>query len=192
MSRATTYFKKLGELSHLTSCWDIESNALSVDEGIEQSISLARETHDAGNKLMFIGNGGSAGIASHLAIDYLKNGKLRSQTFNDGAALTCLANDLGYESVFSAQIEMHARKGDLLIAISSSGASKNILAAVKEARKSNCQVLTFSGFSKGNLLSRMGDVNFYVPSYEYGFVEITHLSLCHAVLDLLMGWSPDK
>ena len=72
---------------------------------------------------MFVGNGGSAGIASHLAIDFSKNGGLRSLAFNDASALTCLGNDLGYENVFAKQIDFHARAGDLLIAISSSGRS---------------------------------------------------------------------
>jgi D-sedoheptulose 7-phosphate isomerase len=144
--------------------------------------------HDAGNKIIFIGNGGSAGIASHLAIDFSKNGGLRSLAFNDPSALTCLGNDLGYENVFAKQLDFHARPGDLLIAISSSGRSPNILGAVKMARTRDCKVTTFSGFTEENELRRTGDVNFYVRSREYGFVEIAHLALCHAVLDIDMGW----
>ena len=99
----------------------------------------AHEAHNAGNKIIFIGNGGSAGIASHLAIDFSKNGGLRALAFNDPSALTCLGNDLGYENVFAKQLEFHARPGDLLIAISSSGTSPNILSAVKEARDARLQ-----------------------------------------------------
>jgi D-sedoheptulose 7-phosphate isomerase len=137
---------------------------------------------------MFVGNGGSAGIASHLAIDFSKNGGLRSLAFNDSSALTCLGNDLGYENVFAKQLEFHARPGDLLIAISSSGRSPNILAAVKTARARNCKVVTFSGFTEENDLRKTGDINFFVRSREYGFVEVSHLALCHAVLDIDMGW----
>ena len=108
--------------------------------------------------------------------------------FNDGAALTCLGNDLGYEQVFARQIELHAHKGDLLVAISSSGASSNILNAVKSAQKCACKVFTMSGFSGDNALRSMGDINLYVPSTEYGFVEIAHLCLGHAMLDIAMGW----
>jgi D-sedoheptulose 7-phosphate isomerase len=150
-----------------------------------------RETHNRGNKLMFIGNGGSAGICSHMAIDYSKNGGMRSLAFNDGAALTCLGNDYGYENVFSKQIELHARANDMLIAISSSGQSENILRAVHTARKMNCYILTLSGFKASNPLRTLGDINLYVDSSEYGFVEITHLSLCHAILDLEQGWVAD-
>ena len=124
-----------------------------------------------------------------MAIDYSKNGNLRSQAFNDPAALTCLGNDLGYENVFAKQIDLHARSGDLLVAISSSGNSPNILGGVAEARKRGCKVVTLSGFEEDNGLRSLGDVNFYVPSGEYGFVEITHLALCHVVVDLAMGWT---
>jgi D-sedoheptulose 7-phosphate isomerase len=109
--------------------------------------------------------------------------------FNDVSALTCIGNDLGYDSVFSTQLGFHARAGDLLIAISSSGRSKNILAAVTVARERHCGIVTFSGFAEDNALRRLGDINFYLRSELYGFVEVGHLSLCHAVLDLDMGWS---
>ena len=148
----------------------------------------AHEAHRAGNKIMFIGNGGSAGIASHLAIDFSKNGGLRSLAFNDASALTCLGNDLGYDNVFAKQLDFHAAPGDLLVAISSSGKSPNVLNAVKVARARDCGVATFSGFTEENDLRKTGDVNFYVGSCEYGFVEVAHLALCHAVLDIDMGW----
>ena len=147
-----------------------------------------RATHDTGNKLMFIGNGGSAGIASHMAIDYSKNGGIRSLAFNDGAALTCIGNDLGYDNVFAKQVDLHARPGDLLVAISSSGKSMNILKAADTARERGCTVYTFSGFGADNPLRTYGDLNFYVNSGEYGFVEISHLALIHSILDLEMGW----
>lgn len=133
---------------------------------------------------MFIGNGGSAGIASHMAIDFSKNGSMRATAFNDGAALTCLANDFGYEFAFAKQVEFHAVSGDVLVAISSSGKSKSIVNAVHSARRSGCSVLTYSGFDAGNPLRSMGDVNFYVESHEYGLVELAHASLIHAIVDL--------
>lgn len=151
---------------------------------IWQKISSA---HKGGNKVMFVGNGGSAAIASHAAIDYSRNGKRRSMAFNDGAALTCLGNDFGYGSVFEKQIEFQALKGDILVAISSSGNSENILRAVKKARKMGCYSVTFSGFEKSNALRELGDVNFYVSAAEYGFVELAHMSLIHAILDCGTG-----
>ena len=173
---------------------DRASKSISLEAGCEWVRKAAHETHDAGNKLIFVGNGGSAGIASHLAIDFSKNGGLRALAFNDPSALTCLGNDLGYENVFAKQLEFHARPGDMLIAISSSGRSPNILEAVKVARSRDCKVVTYSGFTENNDLRQTGDVNFYVRANknEYGFVEVAHLALCHAVLDIDMGWGQRK
>jgi D-sedoheptulose 7-phosphate isomerase len=167
---------------------DRSGRTLTLDHAIDWMRKAAHETHDAGNKIVFVGNGGSSSIASHLAIDFSKNGGMRAQAFNDAAALTCLGNDLGFENVFAKQIDLHARPGDLMVFISSSGKSPNILAAVAVARGRDCRIVTLSGFGEDNDLRRTGDVNFYIRACEYGFVEISHLSLCHAVLDLDMGW----
>lgn len=189
-TRIEGYYRRLGELPLLTRATDETGRAITLETAYSRAIDRMRAAHADGFKLMFVGNGGSAGIASHQAIDYSKNGGLRSLAFNDGAALTCLGNDLGYENVFSKQMELHARSGDVLIAISSSGKSPNILNAVRAARAIGCWVLTLSGFGADNPLSRMGDVNLYVPDGEYGFVEITHLALLHTILDLHLGWMP--
>ena len=186
------YFDELRRLADGVAATDGEGRDVGIAEAIGWTIESAKATHAAGNKLMFVGNGGSAAIAGHMAIDYSKNGGLRAMAFNDGAALTCLGNDLGYDQVFACQIEWHARPGDLLIAISSSGRSANILNAVAEARRRDCRILTLSGFGADNPLRRLGERNLYVASHEYGFVEISHLALCHSVLDLAMGWRPDR
>jgi len=150
-------------------------------------MAAARAAHAAGNKLIFVGNGGSAAIASHMATDYSKNGGVRSLALNDGSMLTCLGNDLGFDRVFAKQIELHARAGDLMIAISSSGRSPNILNAVDAAEAAGCTIASMSGFTPDNPLRRRGAWNFYVASDRYGFVEIGHLTICHAILDFLCG-----
>lgn len=183
------YFKKLESLLQEVVATDREGKQIRCEDACRWVRDAAHEAHDLGHKVMFVGNGGSAGIASHLAIDYSKNGQLRSLAFNDAAALTCLGNDLGYGNVFSAQIHLHGRPGDLLVAISSSGRSPNIVGAALAARELGSGIATFSGFSEDNELRQMGDVNFFVPSGEYGFVEVAHLALCHAILDIDMGWS---
>src|SRR5262249_25920139 len=134
-----------------------------------------------------IGNGGSAAIASHMAADYSKNGHIRALALNDSSMLTCLGNDLGYDRVFAQQIELHARHGDLLMAISSSGRSPTIISAVDAAATAGCGVIRFSGFDPDNPLRTKGDINFYIASDRYGFVEIAHLTICHAILDFLCG-----
>lgn len=177
------YFHTLHNLQLGTRVTDIQGNLVPLDAGFTQYINAVLTTRQHHTKIMFIGNGGSAGMASHLAIDYSKNGHLPAMAFSDAAALTCLGNDYGYEYIFAKQIEFHARKNDLLIAISSSGKSINILNGVAMARKIGCHVMTFSGFEPSNPLSKLGDLNFYVDSMEYGFVEVAHMSLAHAMLD---------
>ena len=142
--------------------------------------------HEAQGKIIFIGNGGSAGIASHQAVDYWKNGKIRAIAFNDAALLTCVSNDYGYAHVFEKPLEMFAQSQDILFAISSSGRSENIVRGVRAAKKTGCQVITFSGFALDNPLRTLGDINFYVASQEYGPVEIAHLTLSHYLLDQWM------
>jgi D-sedoheptulose 7-phosphate isomerase len=122
-----------------------------------------------------------------MATDYSKNGDVRAMALNDSSMLTCLGNDLGYDRVFAKQIELYARPDDLVIAISSSGRSANILNAVKAARAAKCAVVTLSGFTANNPLRHLGDINFYVASDRYGFVEIGHLTICHAILDFICG-----
>lgn len=181
------YFTALSGYLTDTAVTTLSGQALDMAEAVNQVMALARRTHAAGNKLIFVGNGGSAGISSHMATDYSKNGDVRAMALNDASMLTCLGNDLGYERIFAKQIELFARTDDLIIAISSSGRSANILNAVKAARAAKCAVVTFSGFTPDNPLRRLGDLNFYVNSDRYGFVEIGHLTICHAILDFICG-----
>lgn len=187
-ARVKSYFATLAEKTSQASATDRQGNALDLADALDWAMTTAVKTHADGNKLIFIGNGGSAAISSHMATDFSKNGGIRALAMNDASALTCLGNDLGYDQVFAKQIEMHARLGDMLIAISSSGRSQNILNAVETARAGQCQVLTLSGFDHDNPLRELGDMNLYISSHEYGFVEVSHLALCHATLDLAMGW----
>jgi D-sedoheptulose 7-phosphate isomerase len=168
---------------------DRQGAALAVDAGIARVHDSMRRVARGTGKVMFVGNGGSAGIAGHLAIDFAKNGGVRAVTFNDASSLTCLGNDLGYDQVFAKQVEMQAFAGDVLIAISSSGGSKNILNAARAAANLKCEVITLSGFSPDNDLRRLGDVNFFVNSAVYGFVETGHQAVLHAILDTAMGWT---
>ena len=156
-----------------------------VQSGLRSIKDSLRHATDAGNKTMIIGNGGSAAIASHIAIDYAKNGGFRAVACNDLAALTCLSNDFGYEQVFAKQIEQQGRAGDVAILISSSGKSPNILLAAQAARHARFDAIyTLSGMGADNPLRSMGHMNFYVPSDDYGIVEITHLALLHSIVSV--------
>lgn len=169
---------------------DITGSKLDTYDGIERVCDIIKGK--TGKTVFFIGNGGSAAIASHMAIDFWKNGGIPAMAFNDGSLLTCLSNDFGYKHVFEKPIEMFANNGDVLFAISSSGKSENILKGVEAARLKGCSVITLSGFGSENPLSTKGGINFYVPSNEYGPVEVTHQYICHWILDTLMATKVGK
>ena len=183
---AKSYFDDLlNNFQSLEASNDTGKN-LDIYEGIEKVAQTILSQSMAGKKLMFIGNGASAAISSHMATDYWKNGGVRSVTFNDSSLLTCISNDYGYKHVFEKPIEMFADAGDILIAISSSGKSENIKRGVQAAISAKCQVVTFSGFQNDNPLRAMGDYNFFVPSPSYGPVEIIHLTVCHCICDAII------
>lgn len=186
---ATDYFRQLADLSENFQASDRHSHTLSFAEGVNQAADLVYRQTQKQKKVIFIGNGGSAAVASHQAIDYWRNGGFPAIAFNDGALLTCIGNDFGYEQVFSQPIAMFAQPGDILFAISSSGQSSNILAGVRQGIQVGCHVITLSAFKPDNPLRELGEINFYVPTLSYGFAEIAHLAICHCVLDGLMKGS---
>lgn len=186
------YFRTLGAFGGRIEATDGSGERLSLAAAGGAALEAAKRTQRDRTRVFFIGNGGSAGICSHMATDWMRNGGFSALALNDGAVLTCLGNDLGFEQVFAKQIQMHGRAGDLLIAISSSGNSPNILRGVEAARAAGMRVVTLSGFKPDNKLRRLGDVNFYVPSDRYGWVEISHLALCHAILDVSMGMTAEE
>lgn len=149
----------------------------------ERAVALASEVKQAKGRFFFIGNGGSAAIASHMSADWLKNIGVATICFNDPAMMTCITNDCGYEEVFARPLRVHGQRGDLLFAISSSGRSKSITNAVDVAVGLGMKVITLSGFLHDNRLRGMGDVNFYVPASYYGTVEVVHHAICHSILD---------
>ena len=126
------------------------------------------------NKIILIGNGGSAAMASHVAVDFTKTCGLRAINFNEADLITCLANDYGYELWAAKALEFYADEGDLIILVSSSGMSKNIINAASYAQEQNLELITFSGFSKNNDLRKMGTKNFWVNNSKYNIVEMTH------------------
>src|SRR3989338_1315506 len=103
-----TYFEKLGQLFYEMEATDAKAKAIEISKGLGIAIDLIKKAAAKGNKVIFIGNGGSASIASHQAIDFWKNGKIKAVAFNDGAQLTCLSNDFGYKYVFEKPIQFFA------------------------------------------------------------------------------------
>ena len=180
------FLVELGEMLTRVEATDAAGRRLGCDEAMGRAVDLVRGQTGQGRKVIFIGNGGSAAIASHQAVDYWKNGGMRAIAFNDPALLTCVGNDFGYPHVFEKPVEMFADAGDVLVAISSSGRSENILRGAAAGAHAGCRVLTLTGFTPDNALRGRGEVNFYVPSTSYGYVEITHLALCHCIVDTII------
>ena len=144
--------------------------------------------HNQGKKLMIIGNGGSAAIASHVSVDLTKNAKIRCINFNESDLITCFANDFGYEEWHAQAIAHYADPGDGLIAISSSGNSKNILNACKKAKEKSCDfIVTLSGFNPNNPLKQLGDINLHINSNAYNMVENIHQFWLLTIVDLIIG-----
>ena len=137
-------------------------------------------------KVLIFGNGGSAAIASHFTIDLLKNAKIRCVNLNEASIITCLANDFGYDNWVKKAIEYHSDKGDVVIIISSSGESKNMIKACKYASKKKLSLITLTGFKKDNSVSKYGAVNIWVDSKTYNHVENTHQFQLLAVVDSLI------
>lgn len=181
------FFEDLAAKLSQVICTDHEGALVVVDDAVSRIVQWLKFFHAEGGRLLFVGNGGSAAIASHMAADWTKNGGMRALCFNDGAALTCYGNDLGYDRVFELPIERHATYADTLFAISSSGKSQNILAAVRAGSNRASKIVTLSGFSENNPLRSRGMLNFYVPSSSYGVVEVAHLAICHSIIERAMG-----
>ena len=181
------YFEALKDIFNEVIATDIYGKTYEFDAAIEAAIRMIIDRSASGGKLIFIGNGASASISSHMAVDFWKNAGIKAVCFNDSSLLTCISNDYGYKHVFEKPIEMFAGSSDVLIAISSSGKSENILLGVKTAREKGIKAITLSGFAKDNPLRKLGDINFYVPISQYGHVEITHLTLCHCLVDMIIG-----
>ncbi len=180
---ASQYMKDLGKLLEQVVVTDQVSGTLSFDQGCQWAVALLLKVKASDGKVMVIGNGGSASIAGHLHNDLVKTDGIKAMVFQDLALLTAITNDDGYENVYAGPIKQWGQKGDVLIAISSSGMSENILRGVAAAKELGVEVVTLSGFDAGNTLRGCGLLNFYVPNATYGFVELVHGVLGHLFTD---------
>lgn len=165
---------------------DNGSFQLEYNNGMEELLKIIIQLKNSGKHLFFIGNGGSAAIASHMTADFMKNGGIKTYCLYDSALTTCMGNDYGYEYVFSKPLSLLLNDGDMVIAISSSGNSQNIVNAIQVARNKYASVITFTGFKRENTIRKMGDYNVYVPLEEYGIVESIHNLILQQLVDQIM------
>ena len=180
-TRSAEFQRVIGSLE----ATDIEGARRESEQAIADLIALLEELRARGGRLYVVGNGGSAGVASHAVTDFLNVGKLKAATLHDPALLTCMSNDYGYEAALARILATLASPGDILIAISSSGQSANIRNAAAQIRRSRGMAITLSGFKRDNPLRSLGDVNFWLDSNDYGMVEIGHQFILHNVADRL-------
>tara|TARA_B100000780_G_scaffold206845_1_gene147254 strand:- start:484 stop:1068 length:585 start_codon:yes stop_codon:yes gene_type:complete len=138
-------------------------------------------------KILIFGNGGSSAIASHVSVDLTKNARIRTVNFNEADLITCFSNDYGYEKWVEKSVDFYADKNDILVLISSSGKSKNMLNACKAAKRKKIKVISFTGHTKKNPLSQIVDLSLWVDSKAYNFVENTHQIWLLTICDLIIG-----
>jgi D-sedoheptulose 7-phosphate isomerase len=175
----TPYFDKY--FSELARLFD----AVAADDLIAAA-EVIEAASSAGRKTIVVGNGGSAGIASHVAVDLVKAAGRRAVTFHDPAMITCYANDYGYGNWVAEAMNSYADPGDVAVLISSSGQSENIVNGAKAASEIGLSTITLSGFEESNPLRSMGEVNLWVDSCVYNEVEITHQVWLLAIVDYLI------
>ena len=166
-------------------CLDNTKNSVEVD-ALQQFAELIEEVHSKNKKILFFGNGGSAAMASHLSVDLMRSLNIRGLNFNEADLITCFSNDFGYENWISETIKVHGDSDDLIVLISSSGESKNMLQAGKIANELGINLVTFSGFQKDNSLRKLGKINFWADSCNYNVVEMTHHIWLLAVVEVLI------
>ena len=140
-----------------------------------------------GGKLIFVGNGASASLASHAATDFTKQAKLKSIAFNDHNLVTALSNDYGYDQWVAKAISYYANSNDLIFFISVSGNSPNLVNGIKYAKSQNISTISFTGSSEGNFLMKNSDYSVWVNSNAYNIVESVHTILITLVIDLIVG-----
>ena len=172
------YEKYLNEMAETLCSTGMKNNC-----ALQKLSALIKGVRNSGKKVIIVGNGGSAAIASHVAVDLTKTSLVRAISFNEADLITCFANDYGYEHWAEKAVKAYGDEGDLLIAISSSGESQNIINVALEARSLNLNVVTFSGFKSDNHLRDIGHINFWVDSKQYNFVEMTHQAWLLAIVD---------
>jgi len=168
-----------------TEVTDAKGNRIDVEEALSRLLELLRTVRSRKASLYIVGNGGSAAVASHSVVDFLKVGGIRAFTLTDVSVLTAMANDVSYAESFEQVLAVHTLPDDVLIAISSSGNSPNIIKAAAKVKELGGTVVTLSGFAPDNSLRSRGDYNVWLDARDYGMVEAGHQFILHVLIDRL-------
>jgi D-sedoheptulose 7-phosphate isomerase len=187
MSTWTTTIDALRRRLEEVSFTDDRGHAVATDAGFDRWTREAVAVRQKGHTMFLVGNGASASMASHCSADLAKTAHVHTEVFTDLSLITAISNDLGYDHVYAEPLRRRARPGDMLVAISSSGRSPNILAAVGVAREAGLMVVSLSAMSPENPLRRAGHLNVHLPCETYGEAETGHAAILHHWMDLVAG-----
>lgn len=179
------YVSSFQNLLGRTSIRNEGGEEMDMDQGFGEWVACARAVRDRSGTIFMIGNGASASMASHFSADLAKNAGMHTEVFSDLSLVTAISNDLGYEHVFAEPLRQRGKKSDMLVAISSSGKSKNILSAVDVGRSLGLVIVTLSAMNPENPLRKTGFFNVYVPVNTYGLAESCHAAILHYWMDLV-------
>lgn len=164
----------------------------TLDWEIEAAARLAADALFSGNKILVCGNGGSAADAQHIAAEYVGRFKRERKAWpalaltTDTSVITCVGNDYDFESVFSRQVEGLGHPGDILIGISTSGNSRNVVRAVEAARDKGMRTIALLG-RDGGLIKPLVDLPIVVPSVDTARIQEVHITIGHLICELVEG-----
>jgi len=165
----------------------VSTHLMSADDKqLRSAVDLLRSVTRTKSKVIVAGNGGSASMASHVSVDLTKVAHVRAVNFNEPDLLTCFANDFGYEHWVDKALEYYADTNDVVILISSSGQSRNMVNGALKAKALRLSLITLSGFEADNPLRKIGDINFWVNSHDYNIVEMVHHVWLLAIVDRII------
>jgi len=159
----------------------------SIYPMLEEFKTLAKEVRGNNAKMIFAGNGASAAISAHGAVDFTKQAKVRGVTFNEADLITCFANDFGYDNWMAEGVKHYADSNDVVVLTSVSGTSPSVVNAAKVAHEMGLKVVSFTGRSEDNALRELSDIAFWVDSHAYNIVECIHMIWLTTVIDSVIG-----
>lgn len=174
---------KINFIKYITKFKNLLDFDLLTLNSIENLYKILKKYKKNSGKIIVFGNGGSASIASHFSVDMTKTAKIKTINLNEYNLITCFSNDYGFENWISKAIEFYSEKEDLIILISSRGESKNMINAARKIKKLKLKLITFTGFKKNNSLKKLGDINIWINSKNYNYIENVHQIIMLSIVD---------
>jgi D-sedoheptulose 7-phosphate isomerase len=176
---------------------DVIHKSKSIAKDIHSIVNMIIETIENENKIIIFGNGGSAADAQHMSAEFVGRYLIERESLpaiaitTDTSALTGIGNDYGFEQIFARQCEALVDNGDLIIAISTSGKSPNIIEGIKTCKKKKAKIIVLTG-KNGNRLRRFSDIILQVPSKETPRIQEAHRTIIHIICEIVEKYFQNK